>query len=195
LRVPHWRHPLLSVAQEPGLVRLPDQRLFCVMRTCSGYIWWSQSSDDGETWCSPRPLLDRDFGIPLLNPVGCDPMYQLADGRYVLFYSNNRGDIDSGGAADATPRRPCFLALGEFRPKADQPVWFSPPKQFMDSDGLTVAGIPPGTPGMPTSADLSLYSSFTTRAGRNVLWYPERKFFLLGKEVTAEFLAGMSVPE
>jgi len=195
LRVPHWRHPLLSVAQEPSLVRLPDERLFCVMRTCSGYIWWSQSSDDGETWCSPRPLLDRDFGIPLLNPVGCDPMYQLADGRYVLFYSNNRGDIDSGGAADATPRRPCFLALGEFRPKADQPVWFSPPKQFMDSDGLTVAGVPPGTPGMPTSADLSMYSSFTTRAGRNMLWYPERKFFLLGKEVTTEFLAGMSVPK
>jgi len=195
LRVPHWRHPLLSVTQEPSLVRLPDERLFCVMRTCSGYIWWSQSSDDGETWCSPRPLLDRDFGIPLLNPVGCDPMYQLADGRYVLFYSNNRGDIDSGGAADATPRRPCFLALGEFRPAADQPVWFSPPKQFMDTNGLTVAGTPPGTPGMPTSADLSLYSSFTTRQGRDILWYPERKFFLLGKEVTAEFLAGMTVPK
>ncbi len=35
LRVPHYRYPLLSVAQEPSLVRLPDERLFCVMRTCS----------------------------------------------------------------------------------------------------------------------------------------------------------------
>ena len=39
LRVPHYRHPLLSIAQEPSLVRLPDDRLFCVMRTCSGCIW------------------------------------------------------------------------------------------------------------------------------------------------------------
>jgi hypothetical protein len=194
LRVPHWRHPLLSVAQEPSLVRLPDDRLFCVMRTASGYIWWSESGDDGETWCCPRPLLDRDFGRPLPNPVGCDPIYRLADGRYVLFYSNNRGNIDAGGAADAGPRRPCFIALGEFRPDAEQPVWFSPPKQFMDTDGLTVAGTPPGAPGMPASADLSLYSSFTTRNGRNVLWYPDRKFFLLGKEVADDALDDLIVP-
>ena len=69
-----------SVAQEPSLVRLPDQSLFCVMRTCTGYIWWSQSLDDGESWCSPRPLLHRDFGLPLMNPVGPDPIYQLSDG-------------------------------------------------------------------------------------------------------------------
>ena len=43
---------------------------------------------DEDTWCSPRPLLDRDFGRPLLDPVGCDPIYELADGRYVLLYSN-----------------------------------------------------------------------------------------------------------
>ena len=41
LRVPHYSNPLLSVAQEPSLVRLPDKRLFCVMRTMSGYIWYS----------------------------------------------------------------------------------------------------------------------------------------------------------
>ena len=85
LRVPHYRYPHLSVAQEPSLVRLPDDRLFCVMRTASGYLWWSQSLDDGETWCSPRPLLDRDFGRPLLNPVGCAPIYPLSDGRFVLW--------------------------------------------------------------------------------------------------------------
>ena len=56
-------------------------------------------------------------------------------------------------------------------------------------------GTPPGAPGMPTNTDLSLYSSFTVRNGRNMLWYPDRKFFLLGKEVTGEFLADMRVPE
>ena len=194
LRVPHWKHPLLSIAQEPSLVRLPDDRLFCVMRTCSGYIWWSQSADDGGTWCSPRPLLDRDFGKPLLNPVGCDPIYQLADGRYLLLYSNNRGDLASGGAADAGPRRPCYAALGEFRPAADQPVWFSPPKLLMDTDDCGVDGVK-NTPETPRNSGLSMYASFTTRNGNNVLWYPDRKFFLLGKCITAEFLADMTVPQ
>ncbi len=193
LRVPHWKHPLLSIAQEPSLVRLPDDRLFCVMRTCSGYIWWSESRDDGETWCSPRPLLDRDFGAPLLNPVGCDPIYQLADGRYLLLYSNNRGDIEAGGASDAGPRRPCFAALGEFRPDAGQPVWFSAAKQLMDTDDCGVDGVK-NTPETPRNSGLSMYASFTTRNGRNVLWYPDRKFFLLGKEITDAFLADMIVP-
>ena len=193
LRVPHYKHPLLSVAQEPSLVRLPDDRLFCVMRTCSGYIWWSDSSDDGHTWCSPRPLLNRDFGAPLLNPVGCDPIYRLADGRYVLLYSNNRGDIESGGSADAGPRRPCCLALGEFRPDADQPVWFSAPKVLMDTDDFGVDGVR-NTPDTPRNSGLSMYSSFTTRNDSNVLWYPDRKYYLLGKRITEEFVADLDVP-
>ena len=43
LRVPHPADPLLSIAQEPSLVRLPDKRLFCTMRTMTGYIWYSVS--------------------------------------------------------------------------------------------------------------------------------------------------------
>ena len=69
LRVPHYANPMLSVAQEPSLVRLPDERLFCVMRTMSGYIWYSLSNDDGLTWCNPRPLLRRDHGLPILEPL------------------------------------------------------------------------------------------------------------------------------
>ena len=64
----------------------------------------------------------------------------------------------------------------------------------MDTQNLTVAGTPPGRPGLPTNAGLSLYSSFTTRNGQNVLWYPDRKFFLLGKRITTEFLEGLQAP-
>ena len=39
------------------------------------------------------------------------------------------------------------------------------------------------------------YPSFTTRGGENVLWHPDRKFFLLGKQITADFLAALRVPE
>jgi hypothetical protein len=192
LRVPQRADPLLSIAQEPSLVRLPDQRLFCVMRTDSGMIWYSLSADDGETWCNPRPLLYHDHGSPLLQPVSCCPIYQLADGRYVLICHNNPGNSDRPGNT-WFPRRPAFVALGEFRPEADQSLWFSEPKLLMDNDGYGVDG-QRGEKGQYWG-DIGVYSSFTTRAGENVLWHPERKFFLLGKRITHEFLADLKVPQ
>jgi hypothetical protein len=45
------------------------------------------------------------------------------------------------------------------------------------------------------NTDIGVYGSFTTRDGDNVLWHSDRKFFLVGKRVTSEFLSDMSVPE
>lgn len=193
LRVPHFKYPLLSVAQEPSIVRLPDDRLFCVMRTNSGYIWYSVSKDDGETWCNPRPLLRKDHGLPILQPVSCCPIYQLADKRYVLLHHNNRGDIDSKPERTAEPRRPAFIALGEFRPDADQPVWFSESKQLMDTEGYAVDGRKEGSANR-LQIGIGLYPSFTTRQGNNVLWHADRKFYLVGKRITPEFLSDLVVP-
>jgi hypothetical protein len=187
LRVPHYSDPLISVAQEPSLVRLPDDRLFCVMRTITGYIWYSVSADDGYTWCSPRPLLRKDHGLPILAPICCTPIYELSDGRYILFHNNNSGRVDGCEPEDTrVNRRPCFAALGEYRPDAEQPIWFSESKQFMDNDGVRL--------GPRQGIDIGVYPSFTTRGGNNVLWHPERKFFLLGKRVTSAFLSDMVVP-
>lgn len=189
LRAPHYLDPLLSVAQEPSIIRLPDERLFCVMRSNSGYIWYTLSDDDGETWGAPRPLLRKDKGLPILQPVASCPIYQLVDGRFVLLHHNNRGDYKAAKAASG-PRRPAFIALGEYRPDAEQPIWFSDSKQLMDSDGLWVDGktdFPLG--------NVAVYTSFTTRNGVNVLWYPDRKYFLLGKTITDEFLGDLSVAE
>lgn len=194
LRVPHRAYPHLSVTQEPSLVRLPDQRLFCAMRTCTGYVWWSQSADDGETWCSPRPLLYVDLGLPLMNPVGCDPIYPLSDGRYLILYHNNPGGKAAGGFNDDTPREPVYVSLGEFRPGADQPLWFSPPKLLLATQGIGVDGVKRGL-GEQDSGSLSMYASFTNRNGNDVLWYPDTKFFLLGKRITPQFLADMDVPK
>lgn len=194
LRVPHYLYPQMSVAQEPSLVRLPDRRLFCVMRTNTGYIWYSLSSDDGNTWCSPRPLLRKDHGQPILQPVGCCPIYQLADGRYVLLHHNNRGDVTTRPERTSEPRRPAFMALGAFRSDADQPIWFSESKQLMDNDGVGPDGTQ-GESGRRVNTNIGVYSSFTTRGGNNVLWHPDRKCFLLGKKITAEFLADLTVPD
>jgi len=194
LRVPYYRDPLLSVAQEPSLVRLPDKRLFCVMRTNSGMIWYSVSDDDGKTWPSPRPLLRRDYGQPILQPVSCDPIYQLADGRYVLLHHNNRGDIEARPEATYGPRFPAYIALGEFRPGADQPIWFSESKELMTSDGRGPDG-EKSTPERRQCTDIGVYSSFTTRGGNNVLWHPDRKCYLVGKKITDAFLSDLVVPK
>lgn len=88
------------------------------------------------------------------------------------------------------PRRPAFLAVGQFRPGAQQPLWFSAPRKFLDGGEFDVSGEQGG--GRPPG-DLGTYTSFTIRNRENVLWYPDRKVFLLGKTVTEEFLAAMKV--
>ena len=39
-----------SFCQEPGLVLLPDGRLFTAMRTANGQVWYTVSDDDGHSW-------------------------------------------------------------------------------------------------------------------------------------------------
>ena len=185
LRVGHYTDPLISVAQEPSIVKLPDDRLFCVMRTMTGYIWYSVSGDGGMNWCCPRPLLRQDYGRPILQPICCCPMYQLSDGRYILLHHGRLEGTLPG--EHRVNRRPAFIALAEFRPDAEQPLWFSESKQLMDNDGKGI--------GPRNRVDIGVYSSFTTRNNNDVLWHPERKFFLLGKKITSEWLSDLKVPE
>ncbi|MCL4219408.1 MAG: glycoside hydrolase, partial [Candidatus Hydrogenedentes bacterium] len=157
LRVPHYANPVLSVAQEPSLVRLPDNRLFCTMRTMSGYIWYSLSDDDGRTWCNPKPLLRRDHGLPVLEPLCCCPIYEYDDGRYVLLHHNNDGRFEGSKPEETSKnRRPAFIALGEFRPGAEQPIWFSESRVLMDNDGQGIGPL--------KRIDIGVYPSVTRRA-------------------------------
>jgi hypothetical protein len=187
LAVPYPGHAEVSACQEPSVVKLPDGRLFCVMRTASGSPFWSVSDDLGETWTEPRRLLRQDGGQPLLHPLSPCPMYDLggntsASGRYVLFIHNHDGHYKNWKPSDTGyHRRPIYLVLGTFKPGADQPIWFEEPKFFMDHKGVSL-----GKPGTNGRLDLALYSSFTLRQGLPVLWYPERKFFLLGKKLVPE---------
>ena len=84
-------------------------------------------------------------------------------------------------------RNPSFIAVGEFRPGARQPLWFSIPKMFADTDGVVFG--PKGT------ASVAMYPSLTEKDGVRVIWYPDRKHFLLGKKVTDEWMKDMVVPE
>lgn len=163
-----------SACQEPTIVKLPDDRLFCVMRTASGSPFWSISSDFGETWTQPARLLNRDGGEPLLHPLSPCPMYDIGgntagSGEYALFIHNHTIQAE---------RWPVYLVRGKFTPEAAQPVWFDEPELFMNHTGVAL-----GKPGTAGRKDLALYSSFTVRQDQAVLWYPDRKFFLLGRRI------------
>ena len=120
LSVPFPGHPEVSACQEPTVVKLPDSRLFCVMRTAAGSPYWSLSADVGETWSAPRPLLRKDGGAPLLHPLSPCPMYDVGgpaagSGHYALFIHNHDGHYKGYGPTDTKfHRRPVCLAAGHF---------------------------------------------------------------------------------
>ena len=41
--------------------------------------------------------------------------------------------------------------------------------------------------------EIGTYTSCTVYKGKQTLWYPDRKYYLLGKFITDELLAGMTV--
>jgi len=130
----------------------------------------------------------RDHGLPILQPLCCCPIYQLADGRYVLLHHNNDGHFEGCVREDTSKnRRPAFIALGEYRPDGEQPIWFSESKQLMDNGGVGIGPL--------NRTDIGVYSSFTRRGGNKVLWHPDRKFFLVGKRITDEFLSDLQIPQ
>jgi len=53
--------------EEAALVKLPDGRLFALMRSSIGHPVWSQSKDAGRTWSGLKPLVDEN-GKPFLHP-------------------------------------------------------------------------------------------------------------------------------
>lgn len=188
LRIPYWSAPEVSVCQEPSVVLLPDGRYFAAMRSMTGYIWYSVSAD-GDRWCPPRPLRRSDYGDVIRAPLCCTPIYRLRDGRYILIHQDNNAGIGVRTPPAVTPesRHPACIALGEFRPDADQPIFFSASKPFMDNDGVKLGPL--------QRLDCGVYPSMTYTGGCDVLWHPDRKFFLLGKRIDAAVLAGLVVPE
>ena len=185
--------------EEPSTVLLPDGRLFITMRTRTGFIWHSMSADDGEHWDEPQVLRYGDDGEPVKHPLAPCPIYPLSDGRYLLLFHNNdhyarhvlhgeempakHPDVHTGDVFSY--RRPAFIAVGEYRPQAHQPIWFSKPKQILDTDGIPV--------GLKGTSEIATYTSLTHHRGRRTLWYPDRKYYLLGKHIPDEMLADMKV--
>ena len=175
-------YPSVPVLQEPSMVPLPDGRLFAVMRSPRGNPYYTVSADQGDTWSKPKVLLNRDGGEPFLHPCSPCPIYPLDEDSYLFLFHNHDGHFEGWGPFDSNHhRRPIYGARGDFRPGAEQPIWFSEPKFLMDNEGVAI-GYGDGR------ADLAMYASFTLRNGRRTLWYPDRKVFLLGKRIDGDWL-------
>jgi hypothetical protein len=158
--------------EEAAIVKLPDGRLFALMRSSIGHPVWSQSRDCGRTWSAAKPLLDRDGGTAFLHPRSPCPLYdwkgtEAASGTYFALI-HNTFDFKSNTAYQ--PRGQLFLIAGTFRPDAEQPIWFSRPKLFA-----------------PRRNGNSFYTSYGIVDGKGVLWYNDRKFYLCGRIIGPEW--------
>jgi len=176
-----------SLAEEPAITTLPDGRLWMNMRTVTGRLWYTVSDDHGHSWRPPEALRYFDDGAEVLHPKSPEPIYRLEDGRYLLFYSNRDGfDQGDTGPWDMAARRPIWIAVGQYRPDARQPLWFSQPRLLMDTQRVKA--------GLQQLDWLAMYASLTERDGERVFWYADRKTFALGKRITDQFLQGMTPP-
>ena len=157
--------------EEPSWVILPDGRIFCSMRTNLGAVFFSFSRDGGVTWEDPRPLYFDDM-TPFVHPNSPCPIYDLGDGRYMQLY-HGAFDINK----TYLPRDPLYSAIGYFDPENRQPI------RFQKCDMKLFMRLGEDADGFGTDRQLAVYGTMTHQNGKNILWYPDRKFFLLGKKI------------
>ena len=157
-----------TFVEEGGIVRLPDGRLFMLCRSSAGYPVWSVSADGGENWSRPRILRDRDGGRPILHPTSPCPIYDVGgpeagSGEYAAFV---HGTFDFSAERSLQRRGPLYRLRGRFDAKAEQPIAFDYENRELWAPGI---------------AGQSWYASCCRVGDRTVMWYNDRKYFLLGR--------------
>ena len=185
LSVPNPFREAINTAQEPTVQAFSDGRLIVVMRTLRGMIYYALSDDDGRTWDDPRPLRYKPGGEIIPHPMAPCPLYKLKDGRYLLVFYNNDGSGHGGrGPTDSiNVRNPAYITIGREVTDREQPIRFGPPKLFASTDWTPISGQDTGT-------QVATYCSLVEDRGERILFYPDRKHFLLGRYLTDEWLSG-----
>ena len=165
--------------EEPSIVKLPDGRLFALMRSGVGSPCWSVSENLGETWTEPEILLDRDGGKPFEHPMSPCPIYdwkgETAGSGYYYAFIHNKFDFENTNPWQN--RGPLFLIAGSYQEGARQPIWFGKPRLFINR--------PSGN---------SFYASVTQMEGKAVVWYPDQKFYLLGRYIDDSWFIDCPTP-
>ena len=157
--------------EEAAVVKLPDGRLFALMRSSLGWPVWSQSRDSGRTWSGLKALLDAE-GKPIPHPRSPCPLYdwkglEAGSGKYFALVHMK---FDFTAKTAYQTRGPLYLIAGEYDPTGDQPIRFAAPKLFA-----------------PRKGGNSFYTSYCVVDGKGVLWYNDMKFYLCGRVVGPEW--------
>lgn len=155
-----------SCCEEASVVKLPDGRLFALLRSRMGHPIWTQSRDGGCTWQATRPL-EKPNGEKFLHCCSPCPMYdwkgcEAGSGTYFALIHNTY-DFSRKDQV----RGPLYLIAGTFDPTGEQPIRFAEPKLFA-----------------PRKAGNSFYASYTVdENGVGILWFNDMKYWLLGRKV------------
>ena len=161
--------------EEASVVKLPDGRLFALMRSSVGSPVWSQSPDGGRTWTEPDILRDEN-GRPFLHSRSPCPMYdwkgcEAGSGTYFALV-HDTFDFNHPKKSAYQRRGPLYFLAGKFAPNDAQPVRFVKKRMFAER-----------------SVGNSFYSSYTVRNGEGVLWFNDRKYYILGRKIGPEWFA------
>lgn len=164
-------NPLSDKCEEASIVKLPDGRLFAVLRSQCGHPLWTQSRDQGRSWAPTRILKDEN-GKPYLHCCSPCPMYdrkgcEAGSGEYFVLIHNTYDFKVEHAWQD---RGPLYLVAGRFDPNGEQPVRFGQPKLFA-----------------PRVKENSFYSSYTYGDNVGVLWFNDMKYYLLGRMIGARW--------
>ena len=187
--IPDPFFPQISVSQELAMVELPDGRLWVQMRTMQDSPYWAVSADGGRTFSEPRPMRYWD-GSKVLHPLSPCPIYQYRPGKYFILAHQNDGrrlgfdhhELHWKENYSNFIRNPYYLCKAEFDPEGEQPIRIGAPVCLIDTGDIAI--------GPKQTAEGGTYSSFTQWKGKSILWYPDRKFYLLGKQLNCYGIEG-----
>ena len=182
LRFSHPDNEKMSFLQEPAIAELPDGRLFCVMRTMTGFVAYSVSEDGGETWQEPDFMRYSEGGEKIENPVVPCPVYRISGNRYLLVFYNNTGNANQGRSTLdwCRNRRPAWISMG--RPcEGRQPLRFGKPVVLADNDRIPIS--------RKQLTEIATYPTVLEHDGKVYCFFPDRKHYLLGKVLSEEFLS------
>jgi hypothetical protein len=193
LSLPNREYPESLKSEEPAPVLLDDGRIFATMRNETGYAHYTVSAPDGENWSNPEILRLID-GTPAEHPLGPCPLYRLNDGRYLFFFCgrskyrlNNpeipewQVDVNSD-IYTGSYRNPLYCSVGVYDGCSSQPIKFGLPFKIVDTEYVAVGH-------RKRTCGPAAYTALTEWRSQRVFWYPDRKFYILGKYVTDDVLA------